>query len=55
MKDEKAWDYSLCQIGNPCTNCINTCSFKIKDLQSRKIDQDEKEKENERIFKRNEE
>lgn len=30
MKDEAAWDYSLCQIGHPCDKCTDTCSFKIR-------------------------
>ena len=46
MKDEKAWDYTVCNIGNPCRNCISTCSF-IKLTCSRDNDQDEKEKEKE--------
>ena len=51
MKDEKLWDYSQCQIGHPCTNCIDTCSFKIKPTALEK-GQDEKEKKYERIAKR---
>lgn len=44
MKDEKVWDYSICNIGHPCTNCIKECTFRLdKDV-------DEKEKENERII-----
>lgn len=30
MKDEKVWDYFDCQIGHPCTNCISSCTFKIR-------------------------
>ena len=30
MKDEKVWDMSECQIGHPCTECTDTCSFKIR-------------------------
>lgn len=44
MKDEKIWDYSICNIGHPCTNCIKECTFRLdKDV-------DEKEKENERTI-----
>ena len=53
MKDENAWDFSQCQIGKPCTYCIDTCSFKIKTYSLDK-GQDEKENEYERIFERNE-
>ena len=28
MKDEKAWDYSQCQIGHPCKKCDDVCSFR---------------------------
>ena len=45
MKDKTAWDYSICNIGHPCTNCINECTFRLdKDV-------DEKEKKNERTTK----
>ena len=54
MKDETVWDYSICNIGHPCSKCIDSCSFK-KITCSRDNDQDEKEKENERIFEGNEE
>jgi hypothetical protein len=30
MKDERVWDMSICNIGHPCTNCINSCTFKIR-------------------------
>ena len=30
MKDDKVWDYSDCQIGHPCKNCISKCAFKIR-------------------------
>lgn len=45
MKDEKVWDYSICNIGHPCTNCIKECTFRLDKGA------DEKEKENERIAK----
>ena len=45
MKDEKVWDYSICNIGHPCKNCDDICTFR------RDNDADEKEKENERITK----
>lgn len=45
MKDERVWDYSDCQIGHPCANCIKECTFR------RDSGADEKEKENERISK----
>jgi hypothetical protein len=28
MKDENVWDYSHCNIGHPCSNCDDTCSFR---------------------------
>ena len=28
MKDKKVWDFSYCQIGAPCSYCIDTCAFK---------------------------
>ena len=46
MKDEEVWDMSKCQIGHPCTECTDTCSFKIKSSSLVK-GQDEKENENE--------
>ena len=49
MKDERVWDFSQCQIGHPCDACVNTCSFKI--TYSLVEGQDEKEKNDERIFK----
>ena len=54
MKDERVWDYSHCQIGNPCSCCVDTCSFKIKTYSLDK-DQEEKENKNERISERSEE
>ena len=48
MKDEKVWDYSNCQIGGPCKNCVKLCTFRLDK------DADEKEKENERIAEWNE-
>lgn len=45
MKDEKVWDYSDCQIGHPCNNCIKECTFR------RDSGVDEKENENERTTK----
>jgi len=48
MKDEKVWDFSQCQIGHPCSACINTCSFRIL-TYSRDNGQEEKEKKDERI------
>ena len=48
MKNERVWDYSYCQIGKPCSCCVDTCSFKVKTYSLDK-DQEEKEKENERI------
>ena len=49
MKDEKMWDYSHCQIGRPCNKCAPECTFYIV-TYSLVQGQDEKEKENERIF-----
>lgn len=54
MKAKEFWNYSDCNIGHPCIICINSCGFKIIP-QSRKIDQEEKEKENERISECSEE
>jgi len=51
MKDEKVWNFTECQIGHPCAQCINTCSFKIKPTALKK-GQDEKEKIYERITKK---
>ena len=34
-----------CLIGSPCSECIETCGYRIRDNG-----QDEKEKENERIL-----
>ena len=48
MKDETVWNYSDCLIGHPCKNCITECTFRLDKGA------DEKEKENERIFKSNE-
>jgi len=28
MKDEKVWNYSICNIGYPCINCIKECTFR---------------------------
>jgi hypothetical protein len=28
MINEKAWDYSICNIGHPCKECTDTCSFR---------------------------
>ena len=47
MKDEKVWDYSHCQIGHPCSHCLDSCTFKIKTYSLETIDQDEKEKKDE--------
>jgi len=52
MKDEKVWDYSHCQIGHPCSECDDICTFKT--TYSLVEGQDEKENENERTFKGNE-
>ena len=48
MKDEKAWDFSKCQIGSPCKICIKQCTFRLDKGA------DEKENENERIAEWNE-
>jgi hypothetical protein len=48
MKNEKVWDYSICNIGHPCTNCIKECTFRLVK------DADEKEKENERTIEKSE-
>jgi len=45
MKDEKIWDYSICNIGHPCTNCDKKCTFRLDKGA------DEKEKKNERTTK----
>ena len=42
-----------CLIGSPCSKCIETCGY--YKTYNRDNGQDEKEKENERIFKGNEE
>ena len=47
MKDEKVWDYSICNIGSPCKQCIK-CNFSKPTVVLN--DQDEKEKENERTI-----
>lgn len=39
MKDETVWNYTKCQIGHPCSNCIKECTFR------RDNDADEKENE----------
>ena len=52
MKYEKVWDYSQCQIGHPCSNCDDICTFKI--TYSLVKDQEEKENENERAIKESE-
>ena len=52
MKDEKVWDYSICNIGHPCQECIKKCSFKKPTVAY--SDQDEKEKKYERITESNE-
>jgi len=52
MKDERIWNYSDCRIGHPCEICGEPCSFRI--TYSLVEGQDEKEKENERIFESNE-
>ena len=54
MKDERVWNFSQCLIGHPCNQCDDTCSFK-KLTYSLDKDQEEKEKENERISERPEE
>lgn len=46
MKDKKFWNYTICNIGNPCKICIKTCTFR------RDNGADEKEKENERTTKK---
>ena len=48
MKDEKIWDYSKCNIGNPCEKCIETCTFRLDKVV------DEKEKKDERITEKSE-
>ena len=48
MKDEKIWDYSKCNIGSPCENCIETCTFRLDKVV------DEKEKKDERITEKSE-
>ena len=48
MKDERVWNFSQCLIGHPCNRCTDTCSFR-KLTYSLDKDQEEKEKENERI------
>ena len=48
LEDEK------CLIGSPCSKCEKTCGY-YKTLQPCLKGQDEKEKENERIFEGNEE
>ena len=45
-------DDKKCLIGSPCSECIETCGY--RKIHSLDIDQDEKEKENERVFKGNE-
>ena len=45
MKDEKVWDNSQCQIGHPCNECTDTCSFKIKTYS---LDKGQDEKENDK-------
>lgn len=53
MKDEKAWDYTICNIGHPCKKCLEDCGFRKP--YSRDNDQDEKErKENESVSTCNE-
>ena len=47
MKDEKVWDYTWCPIGGPCLKCVPECNFRKS--SSLVVDQDEKEKKNERI------
>ena len=42
-------EINICQIGHPCNNCIETCSFRI--TYSHVNDQDEKEKKDERTTK----
>ena len=53
MKDERVWDFSQCQIGHPCSVCIDTCSFKI--IHSLDKGQEKKKKKNERITQEHEE
>lgn len=48
MKDETIWDYSICNIGHPCINCIKECTFRLDK------DADKKEKENERTIEKSE-
>jgi hypothetical protein len=48
MKDETVWDYSDCQIGHPCINCIKECTFRLDKVV------DEKEKKDERITEKSE-
>ena len=38
MKDETVWDFSECQIGHPCTNCTNDCTFRIR--KDKKMEQE---------------
>lgn len=42
MKDEKVWDYSQCQIGHPCKECTDTCSFKIETQENNKENEESK-------------
>ena len=44
MKDENTWDYSDCNIGHPCQNCDDICTFRL--VQG----VDKKEKKNERTI-----
>jgi hypothetical protein len=52
MKEKTVWDFSHCNIGHPCKECVETCSFKI--TYSRVDDQDEKENKNERTIEEHE-
>jgi len=53
MKDEKVWDYSHCQIGQPCDHCDpSICTFYI--TYSLDKGQDEKENKNERTIEKSE-
>ena len=38
MKDERVWDFTECQIGHPCTNCANDCTFRIR--KDKKMEQE---------------
>ena len=46
MKDKSIWDFSKCNIGGPCKNCIKECTFRLDKGA------DEKEKKDEQIIEK---